>query len=161
MPPLLDPTVGTCNDRPRADPRLPLGVVLFVGLMASWVVAVPLSLARTALPWAVALAVMAAVVATVSWWGHPGAGLGVAGMGWLMLNGFVVHQYGNLGWDGRRDIVRLATLLLTATAAAGAHGLLLGRQRRRVPRTWGIPHPRSPELDRLRPPSVKRARKEP
>jgi hypothetical protein len=41
-------------------------------------------------------------------------------VGWLVVNGFVVHQFGVLGFDGTPDIARLALLVglaLTATRA--------------------------------------------
>lgn len=48
-------------------------------------------------------------------------------LGWLFLNGFVVHHHGTLGWDGRKDVVRFA-VLLAAAAAGWVAGLLHGRR---------------------------------
>ena len=42
----------------------------------------------------------------------------VAGIGWLLLNGFVVHAYGQLGFvDG--DVARAALLLAVGLTVAG------------------------------------------
>jgi hypothetical protein len=35
----------------------------------------------------------------------------VAGIGWLLLNGFVVHAWGQLGFVGTGDVVRAALVL--------------------------------------------------
>ena len=41
-----------------------------------------------------------------------------AGIGWLLLNGFVIHEYGQFGFPGR-SIVRAGLLLGVALAVAG------------------------------------------
>ena len=42
----------------------------------------------------------------------------VAGIGWLLVNGFVVHQLGQLGFVGAADLAS-ATLLVAVALAAG------------------------------------------
>ena len=42
----------------------------------------------------------------------------VAGIGWLLLNGFVAHQLGQLGFVGLGDVVRAVLLLGVALGAA-------------------------------------------
>ena len=42
-------------------------------------------------------------------------------VGWLVVDGFVDHRYGVLGWDGLHDVLRLALVLTLALAATWAH----------------------------------------
>jgi hypothetical protein len=41
-------------------------------------------------------------------------------VGWLVVNGFVVHRFGVLGFDGAPDVARLALLVGLATTATRA-----------------------------------------
>jgi hypothetical protein len=50
------------------------------------------------------------------------AAVAVAVVAWLLVTGFVVNQYGDLHFSGRRDLFRLSVLVLLATAAAGWRG---------------------------------------
>ena len=43
---------------------------------------------------------------------------GVAAIGWLVVNGFVVHSLGQLGFVGTSDLLRGLLLLAVALAAA-------------------------------------------
>ena len=45
--------------------------------------------------------------------------ISVAGIGWLLLNGFVVHQYGQIGFVGVGDVARALLLLGVALTVAG------------------------------------------
>jgi hypothetical protein len=63
------------------------------------------------------LAVFAFTAATVVWT----APLAVAGIGFLVFNGFLVNQLGELSWHGSADVIRLAVL-----GAAVIFGRLLG-----------------------------------
>ena len=47
--------------------------------------------------------------------------LGCAAVGWLLVDGFVEHQYGVLGFDAGTDVVRLALLTALALLATRAH----------------------------------------
>jgi hypothetical protein len=70
------------------------------------------------------LAVMAAAVgAFTALTGDRLASAAVVILAWLVANGFLVDQYGQLEWHGPADLVRL---LLLSGAAAG--GLLAGRR---------------------------------
>jgi hypothetical protein len=46
--------------------------------------------------------------------------LAAALVGWLVVNGFVVHSVGVLGFDGTPDVARLGLLVALATSAARA-----------------------------------------
>jgi hypothetical protein len=46
--------------------------------------------------------------------------LAAAGVGWLVVNGFVVHSFGVLGFDGAPDVARLGLLVGLATTASRA-----------------------------------------
>jgi hypothetical protein len=45
----------------------------------------------------------------------------VAGICWLVVNGFVVHDLGQLGFSGSGDVVRAVILLAAALAAGTVH----------------------------------------
>ena len=91
----------------------------------------------------------AALVAAASWRAGAGGAAGIAGMGWLMLNGFVVHQYGDLGWDGNRDVSRLAVLLVGALVASSVHAVLIRTRRHRALEPV-VPRSTCPDAARLR-----------
>ncbi|MFD5393285.1 DUF4118 domain-containing protein [Streptomyces sp. NPDC127097] len=42
---------------------------------------------------------------------------------WMLLNGFIVHRYGELHWDGTADTLRFAVLAAAALAGGGVAGL--------------------------------------
>ncbi len=69
------------------------------------------------------LAVMAAAVVLVSWWSRPLMSLVAAAFGWLMFDGFVVNQFGELRWHGAGDAVRLLILLAVAVMSSGVQAL--------------------------------------
>ena len=72
------------------------------------------------LPSYVELGAVAVLVAAASLRMRPRVALLLAVVGWLVVDGFVVHRYGVLGWDGAPDAARLALLAGLATAAARA-----------------------------------------
>jgi K+-sensing histidine kinase KdpD len=45
---------------------------------------------------------------------NPRAALAAAGIGWLVLNGFLLNQYGELHWSGWADFFRIVVLLTAA-----------------------------------------------
>jgi hypothetical protein len=51
---------------------------------------------------------------------RPRAALAAAVVGWLVVNGFVVHRFGVLAFDGAPDVARLGLLVGLATTAARA-----------------------------------------
>ncbi|GAA2752322.1 hypothetical protein [Kitasatospora cinereorecta] len=50
--------------------------------------------------------------------------------GWLFFDGFAVHRYGELGWNGRTDLLRLG--VLTAVALLASLPGALPRRRIRI-----------------------------
>jgi hypothetical protein len=65
----------------------------------------------------VEVAAIAALVAACSYGVNRLLAVGVAAIGWLLLNGFVVHASGELGFVGLGDVVRAVALLAVALAA--------------------------------------------
>jgi hypothetical protein len=65
----------------------------------------------------VQVAAITALVAGCSYGVGNVAAVSVAGIGWLVVNGFVVHRLGQLGFVGTGDVVRAALLLGVALAA--------------------------------------------
>lgn len=65
----------------------------------------------------VQLGAVTAVVAVCSLGVGRGAACVVAGIGWLLVNGFVVHGFGQLGFVGVGDVLRAVLLLGVALAA--------------------------------------------
>lgn len=51
-----------------------------------------------------------------------GPALAIAGLGWLVVTGFVVHRYGDLAWSGSADLTRLGVIV-----GAALLGVLLSR----------------------------------
>jgi hypothetical protein len=71
------------------------------------------------------------------------------GIAFVLFDGFVEGDHGDLAWHGRPDLIRLGVLCLAAVA-----GLLIGAWRQRVERTAArraapsvsrIPNPRTPD----------------
>ena len=81
------------------------------------------------------LAVVAAAYAAAT--ASPVGALATSVWGWLFLDGFVVHQYGDLGWDGWADVVRLGVLV-----AAAVVGTAIGLAQRKS--TVPVATPRNP-----------------
>ncbi len=73
------------------DPRLPVTLSLAVGFAGTMSAAAALTVVRGHVP---------------------------ALVGWLMLNGFVIDQYGVLAWHGPDDLVRIGVLLAAAVVVA-------------------------------------------
>ncbi len=88
-----------------------LGVVLWGGLAV-------IDVARVAgVPSYGVLGALTVLVAMSSVGMRTRTALAAAGIGWLLVDGFVVHRYGVLGFDGNPDVARLALLVGVATAA--------------------------------------------
>jgi hypothetical protein len=107
-----DPVVAPVPWTELAGVRL--GIVLWGGLLLIDVGRVSHAPAYAELG-AVAVLVTAASVGMRT----PTAGA-AALVGWLVVNGFVVHRFGVLGFDGTPDVARLALLVglaMTATRA--------------------------------------------
>jgi len=105
------------------DPRLPDAFVGIVAFGVTLGIGVAIASAGNGVYWGTQLAVMAVAVGVVCWWCRPLMSLVVAGCGWLMLNGLVVHADGQLGWAGRQDAIRIGVLVATGFAMALARNL--------------------------------------
>jgi hypothetical protein len=66
------------------------------------------------------LAAVALLVTATSVGMRTTTGGAAAVVGWLVVNGFVVHRLGVLGFDGSPDVARLALLVGLAVAATRA-----------------------------------------
>jgi hypothetical protein len=64
---------------------------------------------------------VALLVAAASLRMRAGTALAAAGVGWLVVDGFVTHRYGSLGYDGAHDLLRLALLAGVAMIATRVH----------------------------------------
>jgi hypothetical protein len=67
------------------------------------------------------LAVVALLVAVASLRMRAGTALAAAAVGWLLVDGFVTHRFGVLGYDGAPDLARLALLAGVAVLATRVH----------------------------------------
>jgi hypothetical protein len=70
-------------------------------------------------PPVVQVGVVAALVAVCSYAATRVIAVCLAGIGWLLVNGFVVHHLGQLGFVGVGDLSRAALLLGVALVAQG------------------------------------------
>ena len=109
----------------QRDPRLPDSFVGALAFTTTLVVAVGIATTAADTPWALQLAVMAAVVAVDSWWCRPLPSLLVSTCAWLALNGIDVNGNGQLGWTGRADVVRVGVLVFVALAASSMRWYVL------------------------------------
>jgi hypothetical protein len=112
----------------RGDPRWPATLGAAIGFSMSLLLTATFVLAGR--PVAAALAALAVAVAWIAWACRPLGGLVTGLCGWLMLNGFVEHTTGELGWDGRPDAERLALLLGVAVVASALRLGVLSATRR-------------------------------
>ncbi|MBM7170167.1 DUF4118 domain-containing protein [Streptomyces sp. G44] len=80
---------------------------------------------------AAALAAYCALTAVVSAHAHLHAVPLIAAVCWLFYDGFVIHQQGELAWDGLADVHRMGLLIsasLLGTATARLHRALRCRR---------------------------------
>ena len=91
-----------------------LGAVLWGGLAVVDVARV------TGAPSYAVEGVLAMLVTASSIGTRTSTALGAALIGWMIVNGFVVHQLGVLGFDGTPDLARLLLLVVLAMAATRA-----------------------------------------
>ena len=110
--------------RGTADREVPVGVDIAGGAAA----VVLAALGASGVPatdgwWRVAvIGAVVAVFAAVTT--DARAAVAVVVLAWLVVNGFLIDRYGQLGWHGDVDLGRLLVL-----AASAGLGLLLGRSR--------------------------------
>jgi hypothetical protein len=95
----------------RSAPSYRLFVVFWGGLALIDVA----RLAHAPSLWQITL--LAALVAACCLSQRRGTALAVAGVGWLLVTGFVVNEYGELHFTGPADGLRLAILAIVALAA--------------------------------------------
>jgi hypothetical protein len=87
-------------------------------LIALWGGLAVIDVSRLAgLPPSMQVVAIGALVAACSYGGRRLLALGVAVIGWLLLNGFVVHASGQLGFAGIGDVLRAVVLLVVALVA--------------------------------------------
>lgn len=110
---------------PHDDPRMPMELTLAIGFVITLTAAAGLTTVRAHTPLAVALGIMAATVLILAWWSRIGGAALSAGLGWLMLNGFVINQEGLLAWHGARDVISLSVLLAVAVLTAAIRSVQL------------------------------------
>jgi hypothetical protein len=67
------------------------------------------------------LALVALLVAAASIRMPAGTAFAAAVVGWLLVDGFVTHRFGLLGYDGAPDLARLALLAGVAVLATRVH----------------------------------------
>jgi K+-sensing histidine kinase KdpD len=101
------------------DPRLIGPAAVALGFAATLVVATIESSTDLSSHLSLALVMMAAAVATASWWAGPATAALIALLGWMSFNGFVVNQAGSLRWHGVPDAERLAVVIIAGLASAG------------------------------------------
>lgn len=107
--------------RTKASSRTPVGINLAAGtamVVAAALLAAPIPTTDTGLRFAVvALAVGLFAALTLDQL----ALAGVALLGWLVVNGFLIDRFGELSWHGSPDLYRMLLLLVS-----GAFGLAVG-----------------------------------
>jgi hypothetical protein len=67
------------------------------------------------------LGLVAVLVGAASLRMRTGTGLANAFIGWLLVDGFVTHRYGELGYAGPPDLARLGLLVAVAVLATRVH----------------------------------------
>jgi hypothetical protein len=114
--------------RPVLD-RLPVSMSGALALVAFAVLTTVMAAVGERHAGGILLAAFAALCAVLGAVSRPSATPLIAGAGWLFLNGFVVHRYAELAWDGTG--VECARLALFAAAALAA-SLPAALPRRRI-----------------------------
>jgi hypothetical protein len=131
--------VGTgCGRR-----RVPAGLASGPAYLAPLVVCVLAGRAVTPIRLAAEVAALALVVAAVGFESTPAAGMVAVGSSVLSLNGFGLHELGELGWEPGVDLPAAAVLLCVfATAwSARERAPVPGPSSHRVPALAGRAHP--------------------
>jgi K+-sensing histidine kinase KdpD len=110
--------------QPVVDTRPPSEIACAAGFAVTAAACVVLSVANRYLGsdrLTTDVVVLALVVAAFAWFVRPVAAVVVAVLGWLILNGFLVDQFGTLRWHGEVDAARLAVLIIAAAAGCLLH----------------------------------------
>lgn len=127
--------VGTkraLGEQMAGDPRVPAGFVLGIafGLMLAVAALFQVTAARPSVDGG--LVVTTAVTAVAAWWSRVPVAFATGITGWLMINGFLVNQHGQLRWHGGGDLVRLGVLVGVGVGIAAVRAAQLKLRRRRV-----------------------------
>jgi hypothetical protein len=114
--------------REAGDPRPP--GVLVIGITF----AAQLAWAATVVTFGVSSllgSIGAVAIATIAaWWLTIPASVAAAALSFLVADGFVQDQMGQLSWDGSHDTLLLLSLLVLSVIAASIHGELIDEARR-------------------------------
>jgi hypothetical protein len=97
-----------------------------IGIGTGAVLVVAATFVAAALPagcWFVLLATVVGAVATSL---RPRAAIAVAGIAFLLADGFLVGRFGELAWHGPADLARLGLLLAAAGSGAAAGAVRQG-----------------------------------
>jgi hypothetical protein len=115
----------------RRVPRTPVGINLATGtamVVAAALVAAPIPPTHTGWRFAV-VAVAVGLFAALTL--DRLALVGVAVLGWLVVNGFLVDRLGELSWHGSADLSRMLLLVVS-----GTFGLAVGQAYRWLAALW-------------------------
>jgi hypothetical protein len=110
-----------------ARPPAPFVISLTLAALIAWVGLAGL----IPLPDAVTVVGVLVVAGCASWWITAVAGLVVAGISFLVVDGFVQGEYGNLTWNGAADALLLVLLVLVCLGASEARRELVEVRARR------------------------------
>lgn len=135
------------STRPE-DPRCPSDLTAGLGSAALFAAVALLTIPSRKLPLGADLVVLTAIVAVSAWLGTPAGALAATGVGWLLLDGFLVDQQGALRWHGPPDLVRLLVLVGVAISVSSVRAAMvqlppLERRHRIAERPRAEPAPRS------------------
>lgn len=83
------------------------------------------------LPSSVAVVGAAVIAAAASWWLTIPAALGAVALAFLVIDGFVLGQLGDLSWDGTPDAALLVVLVLACVLSSEARREVSDARRQR------------------------------
>jgi hypothetical protein len=114
--------------REDGDPRPPGVLVIGITFAAqlAWAAAV-VTFDVSSLVGSIGTVLIATIAA---WWLTVPASLAAAAVSFLVANGFVQDQMGQLAWDGSHDSLLLLSLVVLSVVAASIHGELIDEARR-------------------------------
>lgn len=128
------------TDRRGPADRRPAGLAVFAAYVVPLTVCVLAGRADSPLRLAVEVGILALVVAIVGFEATAAAGLVAIGSSLLSLNGFGLHEFGELGWHPSVDVpVAVALLCVWAVAWSAREGVPVPGRSYRAPTTVGAP----------------------
>jgi fatty acid desaturase len=119
----------------RPVPRRVSSPLVWSAAFGASLFAIPVLAAAGALSGsAAALAVYCVLAALVGAFARVAAAPVTALVTWMVYDGFAVHRFGNVSWDGAADIRRLALLLVATLLGTGiSHVVSAFRAHHRIP----------------------------